>query len=120
MKKNIKDLNCIKQEVQSYHGDWIKVGMSTCGIAAGAEQVYQMLMEERDKRNLDIKIQKCGCAGMCYAEPLVEVKIQGAPHVVYGKVDVAAAVKIIDKHAVGKLLLNDHVFEVKGNSHGEF
>ena len=115
MTKLTKDLNHIKREVLKDKGDWIKVGMSTCGIAAGADEVYQTLVEERNKRNLDIKIQKCGCAGMCFAEPLVEVNVKGVPCVIYGNVDVPTAMKIIDKHVVGKFLLNDHVFEIKGN-----
>ena len=115
MTKSNKDLNQIKRDALKDKGDWIKVGMSTCGNAAGAEEVYHTLLEEKTKRNLDIKIQKCGCAGMCFAEPLVEVSVKGVPCVVYGKVDIPTAMKIIDKHVVGKFLLNDHVFEIKGN-----
>jgi len=115
MMKTIKDLNQIKKDALKDKTDWIKVGMSTCGIAAGAEEVFQALVEEKNKRNIDIKIQRCGCAGMCFAEPLVEVNVKGVPCVVYGKVDVPTAIKIIDKHVVGKFLLNDHVFEIKGN-----
>jgi len=113
MTKPTKDLNQIKRDAQKDKGDWIKVGMSTCGIAAGAEEVYNALIEERDKRNLDLKIQKCGCAGMCFAEPLVEVNVKGAQRVLYGQVDVPTAIKIIDKHVTGKMLLNDHVFEIR-------
>jgi len=113
MTKPIKDLSQIKRDVQKDKGDWIKVGMSTCGNAAGAEEVFKTLVEEKEKRNLDIKIQKCGCAGMCFAEPLVEVSVKGVPRVLYGKVDIPTAMKIIDKHVTGKMLLNDHVFEIR-------
>ena len=55
----------------------IKVGLSSCGIAAGAKQVFQRLQEEIAARGLEVDLMQCGCAGMCYAEPLVEVRSRG-------------------------------------------
>lgn len=90
-------------------GDWIKVGMSTCGLAAGAQEVYDTLIAEAKQRNMPIRISKCGCLGMCYAEPLVEVCVDGMPRVVYGKVDKATAMRIIDRHVGSRILVNDHI-----------
>ncbi len=92
--------------------DWIKVGMSSCGIAAGAEDVFNFFVEEVKKRNLQIEIKKCGCAGMCYAEPLVEVSVEGLPSVIYGTVNKDVATKILEKHVISKMLVNDCIFEV--------
>jgi len=94
--------------------DWIKVGMSSCGIAAGAEDVYNFFVEEVKKRNLQIEIKKCGCAGACYAEPLVEVSVAGLPSIVYGAVNKEVATKILEKHVISKMLVNDCIFEVLG------
>jgi len=94
--------------------DWIKVGMSSCGIAAGAEDVFNFFIEEVKKRNLQIEIKKCGCAGACYAEPLVEVSVSGLPSVVYGAVNKEGATKILEKHVISKMLVNDCIFEVLG------
>ncbi len=91
----------------------ISIGMSACGLAAGAEEVYQTLVEEVKKRNLPIEINKCGCIGMCYAEPLVEVKVKGLPTVTYGKVNKEIAIKILERHVAGKMLINDYVFGIK-------
>jgi NADP-reducing hydrogenase subunit HndB len=93
--------------------DYIRVGMSSCGIAAGAEEVLASLIEEAKKRNIEIVIEKCGCLGMCFAEPLVEVKVDGLPPVVYGKVNSEIAAKIIEKHVVSKMLVNDCIFDFK-------
>ncbi len=92
--------------------DWIKVGMGSCGIAAGAEEVFNFFVEEVKKRNLQIDIKKCGCAGSCYAEPLVEVSVEGLPSVVYGTVNKEIATKILEKHVISKMLVNDCIFEV--------
>ena len=92
--------------------DWIKVGMSSCGIAAGAEEVFNFFIEEVKKRNLQIEIKKCGCAGACYAEPLVEVSVEGLPSVIYGAVNKDVATKILEKHVISKMLVNDCIFEI--------
>lgn len=90
----------------------IKVGMSTCGIAAGAQDVFNVLSEESKKRNIAVTVKQCGCVGLCSAEPLVEVSVAGLPTVTYGNVDQACAIKILEKHISGKRLLNDRIFEL--------
>jgi NADP-reducing hydrogenase subunit HndB len=94
---------------QAETGDWIKVGMSTCGLAAGAQEVYETLVDEIKKAGADVEVKKCGCLGMCYAEPLIEVKVSGMPTVVYCRVDREVAARIVDKHIMGKRLVNDYV-----------
>jgi (2Fe-2S) ferredoxin len=92
----------------------IAVGMSACGLAAGAEEVYQALVEEVQKRNLPVEVTKSGCAGMCYAEPVVEVKVEGLPTVTYGRVTREIAIRILEKHVIGRMLINDYIFEARG------
>lgn len=93
--------------------NWIKVGMSTCGIAAGADVTMMTIEKALKENNINIKVLKAGCGGKCYAEPLVEVKIENMPHVVYGKVDADVAVLIIQQHVIEKKLLNDYIYSVK-------
>jgi (2Fe-2S) ferredoxin len=106
------DLEKMSQVTSGKTGDWIKVGMSSCGIAAGAEEVFNFFAEEVKKRNLQIEIKKCGCLGACYAEPLVEVSVEGLPAVIYGAVNKEVATKILEKHVISKRLVNDFIFEV--------
>ncbi|MGV8168500.1 MAG: NADH-ubiquinone oxidoreductase-F iron-sulfur binding region domain-containing protein [Candidatus Nanoarchaeia archaeon] len=54
-------------------GDHISVGVATCGISAGANEVVEAL----DIAKLGLPIQKVGCIGMCYAEPIVVVTQDG-------------------------------------------
>ncbi|MGB2982732.1 MAG: (2Fe-2S) ferredoxin domain-containing protein, partial [Candidatus Bipolaricaulia bacterium] len=51
----------------------VRVGLATCGIAAGAERVLERLRSEVDARGLNVVVKPVGCLGMCYNEPLVEV-----------------------------------------------
>jgi (2Fe-2S) ferredoxin len=107
-----KDLETMSKPAENKSQDWIKVGMSSCGIAAGAEDVFNLFVEEVKKRSLQIEIKKCGCAGMCYAEPLVEVNVAGLPSVIYGKVNKELAIKILEKHVISKMLVNENIFDV--------
>ncbi len=106
------DLETIKHNKLSRKGDLIRVGMSTCGIAAGADKVFTVLKEEVAKRNLDIKVEKCGCVGKCYAEPLVEVASAGLPKVTYGQINEKDAVAIIERHVCNKKLLQDRIYQI--------
>ncbi|MFA6599959.1 MAG: (2Fe-2S) ferredoxin domain-containing protein [Candidatus Omnitrophota bacterium] len=115
-KMTVEDLKKIKDGRANGKKNWIRVGYSTCGIAAGADEVFATLTEEIKKQNLDVEIKKCGCIGMCYAEPLVEIQTEGLPRVFYGKVDKDTAAKIVEKHIGGKMLLNDRIYQVKLNS----
>ncbi len=108
-----EDLDKAASGLKKETGNYIRVGMSTCGIAAGADEVFAVLIEEAKKRNLQIEIKKCGCVGMCFAEPLVEVAVEGLPPVIYGKVNREIAVKILEKHVAGKILVNEHIFDLK-------
>ncbi len=53
--------------------DRITVGLATCGIAAGAQKTFDKLK----KLKLDLPLVPVGCAGMCYAEPIVTVRQKG-------------------------------------------
>lgn len=114
-KLNKDNIKKIREKILSAEKNWIKVGFSTCGIAAGAREVYDVLCEEARKHNADVEIKKCGCVGMCSAEPMVEVCVKGLPRVFYGKVDRETAIKIVEKHVCGKLLVNDHIYDIKMN-----
>ena len=47
-----------------------------------------------------------GCMGYCYAEPTIEVKVPGKDPVVFGYVDTAKAIEIVDKYIVNGELLD--------------
>lgn len=78
----------------------ILLGMGTCGIAAGANEVAAAVREELDKHNLDAEIVNVGCIGMCHNEPLLDIQQPGGPRITYANVTPAMVGKIIEKHLV--------------------
>lgn len=76
----------------------IKVGMGTSGIASGAKEVFNFLVDELEKRNIEAIVTQTGDMGYSYAEPTIEVVIPGKDPIVYGYVDVKKADEIIEKY----------------------
>jgi NADH-quinone oxidoreductase subunit F len=79
----------------------ILIGMGTCGIAAGAEEILKTLREELDENNLPADIIQVGCIGLCYAEPLVEIGKPGRPSIFYGNLTSEIMSEIIRDYLVG-------------------
>ena len=83
----------------------IKVAMATCGIASGAKQVMDFLIEDLDKKKVPAVVTQTGCMGYCYAEPTIEVKKPGQEPIVFGYVNVQKAGEIVDKYIRGNELV---------------
>jgi NADP-reducing hydrogenase subunit HndB len=49
--------------------------------------------------------------GLCHSEPTVEIIAPGMPTVIYGNVDAGAAKEIIQKHIIGRELLNGRILD---------
>jgi len=109
--KSLADLRKIKTEVQekmklrefgenSENIVQVKVAMATCGIAAGAKDVMNYLIEELDFQGIDAIVTQTGCMGYCYAEPTIEVILPGKEPVVYGFVSRTKAKEIIDEYII--------------------
>jgi len=63
----------------------IVVGMSSCGLAAGAGEQYDILKQAITKREADITLARTGCIGYCQREPLVDVILPDRPRVMLAK-----------------------------------
>jgi len=85
----------------------VRVAMATCGIASGARDVMNTLVDEVTNRRLDnVVISQTGCMGYCYAEPTIEVTIPGKDPVVFGEVNKERAVEILEKYIINGELLD--------------
>lgn len=85
----------------------IRVAMATCGIASGAREVMNALVDIVANEKLDnVVISQTGCMGYCYAEPTIEVTIPGEEPVVFGEVTVERAKEIVEKYVKNGELLD--------------
>ena len=79
----------------------ITVHMGTCGIAAGARDVMNALMEEMaESDRQDIRVVAAGCMGMCSSEPNVTVELEGAEPIVYQDMDSNRMRQVFKRHVL--------------------
>ncbi len=81
----------------------ILVGAATCGRAAGALDVMEEFKKELSAAGISDKVElvETGCLGLCYAEPLVEIRACGTPSVLYSNVSPKDVAKLVKEHVVG-------------------
>ncbi len=110
--KNYRD-DIKKEAAESAKKVTIAVGMGTCGMAAGAGEVYEALEDELKKANRthSVSLISVGCYGFCYAEPMVEVRVAGKAPVQYGYIDPKTARAIVRRHVENEEILHDHVIK---------
>ena len=63
----------------------ILVGLGTCGMAAGAGATYAAIQARAGTLDGRCTVGKTGCVGMCYREPLVEVRDDDGTRWQYGQ-----------------------------------
>ncbi|HSG29418.1 MAG TPA: hypothetical protein VLA34_13130, partial [Candidatus Krumholzibacterium sp.] len=96
------------------------VGMGTCGLSAGAQKTYDRLKELLSEDAGAFELSGTGCIGMCYREPLVEVREAGV-RTIYGEVTPELAGEIFTSHVKGGKRLDGHIvygLEEGGEAHG--
>jgi len=76
----------------------VTVGLSTCGIAAGAEETFTALETKLASLPDAPELQRTGCVGMCYQEPLVEISNGDGVRYLYGHISPDKVGRLIDEH----------------------
>lgn len=118
--KSIADIKAIRDKMQSEillrdNSDTEKetrvvVGMATCGISAGAREVFNAFIDDVVLRGLkNVKVTRSGCLGTCELEPVVEVYVPGKKKVTYVHVTAEMAKQIVENHIVNGNICNDFV-----------
>jgi NADP-reducing hydrogenase subunit HndB len=115
--KSLEDLKRVKEEAlekrkarATSSRAQITVGMGTCGIATGARETMQTIIEAIEDENLgDIIVSQTGCVGLCEWDPVVEVAIGQEPKVTYGNVSPEKARAIMREHIMGSKIIREYV-----------
>ena len=81
----------------------VVVGQGSCGIATGAKKTsdeFQRITAEKNLNN--VVIDKTGCIGTCYLEPIVDVyNDEGALEARYVKCTTDKVERIVEEHLMG-------------------
>jgi len=105
-KLTIDDLKKIKEKVHKEmslrDGDRrvkVTVHMGTCGIASGAKEVMDTLLQEIETAGVnDVIVTTSGCMGLCSREPLVTVEVLNQVPIKYEYMNPNKMRQIFKKH----------------------
>jgi len=87
----------------------VDVHMGTCGIAAGAQKIFDAIEKEMEKlETRNVRVRGTGCAGFCSMEPMITVHIPGQSPVKYGKLNAKKALEIFYSHVLGGNVKTDY------------
>jgi NADP-reducing hydrogenase subunit HndB len=116
--KSLAELKAIKEKMQGQVGvrsndhseTRVVVGMATCGIAAGARPVLQILSQLVQEKNIqDVSVTQTGCIGLCQYEPIVEVFGADGEKITYINMDEAKAREVVDRHLVRGQVVTEYL-----------
>ena len=85
------------------------LGYGSCGIASGAKKVLEGL--EKAFENTSFEVEKVGCNGLCFAEPIVEVITDDGESILYGRLTEESAIVLAESAKNGSLTLENRLAE---------
>ena len=85
------------------------LGYGSCGIASGANDVLASLNDAF--AGTELKVEKVGCNGLCFAEPIVEVITDSGESILYGRLNKESALKFAEAVKQGELPLENRLTE---------
>lgn len=91
----------------------ISVGMGTCGIGNGAQEVFAALEKVIKTKNVQIRLSMTGCFGFCAEEVLVNCYLPGMPLVILHKVTVKDAENIVQSLSKGLMPLKKALCKIE-------
>ena len=87
----------------------IVVHMGTCGIAAGAREIMNTLLDEFAKQNIDdVILTSSGCAGLCSREPMATIELKDEAPVKYVDLTAEKIRKILSEHVLGGKVVGEY------------
>jgi len=88
----------------------VRIGTAMCGHAAGAFRVVKALQKYLDSKGLKANIQEVGCLGLCYAEPLLDIKKPGKSRLFFNNVTPEEIEYIVDEYLINEGYPKEKVF----------
>lgn len=76
----------------------VKVGLASCGRAAGAMEVYDKLKEYLEQNEGAYILKRTGCIGMCFEEPIVSLSGSEIGDITLGKVNAENVINLIEEY----------------------
>lgn len=102
-----------KRQLEAPGSIQIIVGMSSCGIAAGALETMAAINEQMVKTNVrNIHVSQTGCSGFCTNEPIVQLVLDGNKKFSYGKVSPVVVGRIFEEHIKNGSIVRENLIDL--------
>jgi NADH-quinone oxidoreductase subunit F len=75
----------------------VVVGLGSCGIAAGAREVFEAIEQGVRRLELDVRVSSTGCIGACHREPIIEVRGEDGECRLYGEMNLKRALAFLEQ-----------------------
>jgi NADH:ubiquinone oxidoreductase subunit F (NADH-binding)/NADH:ubiquinone oxidoreductase subunit E/NAD-dependent dihydropyrimidine dehydrogenase PreA subunit len=76
----------------------IHVGLGSCCMAKGSDQLFHALRESAGQCGGQVKIKRVGCMGMCHRTPLIEVALPGQAATYYSNLTPGQAGALMQRY----------------------
>jgi len=87
----------------------IKVGLASCGIAAGGLDVFEKVENFLKDNEVHAELINTGCVGMCYAEVLMEIDDPEFGNTMYGYLSANDIDDVLKAHFIEKKPLSEKI-----------
>jgi NADH-quinone oxidoreductase subunit F len=78
-------------------GAEIHVGLGSCCMAKGSDQLFQSLRENAERSGAAVTVKRVGCVGMCHRTPMVEVSMQNRANTYFSDLTPAQAKALVQR-----------------------
>lgn len=79
----------------------VRVGLASCGVAAGARDVYRALEDYLAANPRPVTLKQTACIGMCFEEPIVEFTGSSLGQMHIGKATAENIVQVLENYLEG-------------------
>ena len=90
----------------------VRVSIATCSLPGGAAETLEALRREVTERGLAVDVGITGETGLCWLEPVVEVRKPDGSHLLYAKVTPEQVTKLVDEALAQDGVCRDLAFAV--------
>lgn len=94
---------------------FIRIGSAMCGHASGAFRVEKTLKSILTEKNIRANVYQVGCIGLCYAEPIIDIKKEGKPRLFFRNVSPENIGDIIESYVINDALPPHNVLGYLGD-----
>lgn len=99
----MRDSHQLRKILYGSRGFRVRVPISSCTLAAGADKVYNAVVEALNSLGIDAEVYRVGCMGACYLDPWIELAKEGLPPAIYANVKAEGVEGLISRYVKGDL-----------------